>query len=355
MAGAGQTTHTFTGDPANYSHEFQPQIQNQNTNVNSQYSQYNTDRQTAQNYEDAYNTDFANRQNYGAFMDEAEGKYGVDTAKNAYQDSLRAVAATNQAMNALPSTINANSGVVLNQAQRNAALGNQMGKYQNTLASWQQQNAVDQSALNLSLQQAAQLAAGNYQSQQDALNAQMAQYQNAYANAQQTYQQAIAEQNILRQIYNQMYQDEYQHMQNDYQYWYGNLQDKWKQQEIAAQKYAADAALRVEQYRNQNQKTYKNWDFGNGYSLQENKNGQATYLKNGNPISAGEFLEGTGGRNTQWNIWNDIWNNGVSTLGVGSDTVDAYSKNMLPYSYSRNESTGVFTPVGVLDQYKYLY
>ena len=359
MAGAGQTTNTFTGNPANYSHEFQPRIETQNTNVNSQYNQYNADRTTAQEYENQYNTDFANRQNYGAFMDEAEGKYGVDSAKNAYQDSLRAVAATNQAMDALPSTVNANSGVVLNQAQRNAALGNQMNKYQNTLASWQQQNAVDQAALNVALQQAAQLAAGNYQSQQDALAAQMAQYQNAYANAQQTYQQAIAEQNILNDIYNQMYNDEYQHMQNEYQYWYGNMQDKWKQQEIAAQKYAADAGLRVQQYLAQlakeNEKKYKSWDFGNGYSIQEGKNGEAQYIKNGDPISAGQFLEGTGGTGTQWNLWNDIWNQGVSTRGVGSNTVDAYSKNMLPYYYSHDAQTGIFTPTGVMDQYKYLY
>ena len=157
-------------------------------------------------------------------------------------------------MSALPSTTNANSGVVLNQAQRNAALSNQMNKYQNTLVSWQQQNAVDQSALNVALQQAAQLAAGNYQSQQDALTAQMNQYQNAYNIANQTYQNALQQENLLRDVYAKMYEDEYQHMQSDYQYWYGNLQDKWKQQEIAAQKYAADSAMRVQQYLAQLQK-----------------------------------------------------------------------------------------------------
>lgn len=254
MAGSGQTTHTFTGDTANYSHDFQNQIGNQNTKVNNQYNQYNADRGTAQNYENAYNDAFNNRQAYGDYMSEAENKYGVDAASNAYQDSLRAIAATNQAMNTLPSTINGTSNVVLNQAQRNAALGNQMSRYQNTLSSWQQQNAVDQAAYNMASQRAAQLAAGNYQSQQDALNAQMAQYQNAYANAQQTYQQAVAEQNILRNIYNQMYEDEYRHNQQEYQYWYGNLQDKWKQQELAAQKYAADSAMRVQQYLAQLQK-----------------------------------------------------------------------------------------------------
>lgn len=254
MAGSGQTTHTFTGDEANYSHDFQNQISNYTNKANEQYNQYGSDRSAAQNYENAYNEAFNNRQMYGDYMNQAEGKYGVEDAKNTYQNSLRAVAATNQAMSALPSTTNANSGVVLNQAQRNAALSNQMNKYQNTLASWQQQNAVDQSALNVALQQAAQLAAGNYQSQQDALTAQMNQYQNAYNIANQTYQNALQQENLLRDVYAKMYKDEYQHMQSDYQYWYGNLQDKWKQQEIAAQKYAADSAMRVQQYLAQLQK-----------------------------------------------------------------------------------------------------
>jgi hypothetical protein len=67
-------------------------------------------------------------------------------------------------------------------------------------------------------------------------------------NAAQTYNQALQEQNILRNIYAQMYEDEYQHNQQDYNYWYANLQDKWKQQELEAQKYAADAGMRVQQY-----------------------------------------------------------------------------------------------------------
>lgn len=254
MAGAGQTTNVFTGNPDNYSHDFQNQINNYTGKANEQYNQYNSDRSTARNYENAYNEAFNNRTGYGDMLTSAEDYYGVNDAKNVYQDSLRAVAATNQAMSALPSTVNANSNVVLNQAQRQAALGNQMNKYQNTLSSWQQQNATDQAALNIALQQAAQRAAGDYQSQKDALTAQMNQYQNAYNIAAQTYQQALGQENLLRDVYAKMYQDEYQHMQNDYQYWYGNLQDKWKQQEIAAQKYAADSAMRVQQYLAQLQK-----------------------------------------------------------------------------------------------------
>lgn len=80
-----------------------------------------------------------------------------------------------------------------------------------------------------------------------------------------------------------------------------------------------------------NQPTYKNWDFGNGYALQQLPNGEAAYFKNGSAISAGNFLEGTGRNGANWNIWNDVWNNGVSTRGVGSDTVAAFNR-MTPTS-----------------------
>lgn len=250
MAGAGQTTHSFTGDEANYSHDFQNQIAGQNEKVSGQYSQYATDKASAAQREAAYDEAFKNQTAYNDLMAQAEGKYGVEDAKNTYQKSLQAIAATNQAMNALPSTINSNSNVVLSQAQRNAALGNQMNKYQNTLSSWQQANAVDQSALNTALQQSQNLADRNLAQQQQNIANNMNMYQTALKNAAQTYNQALQEQNILRNIYSQMYNDEYQHNQQDYNYWYANLQDKWKQQEIEAQKYAADADMRVQQFLN---------------------------------------------------------------------------------------------------------
>lgn len=253
MAGAGQTTHTFTGNTDNYNHNFGKQIGDYSGKANEQYNRYNAEYNNAQNYENQYNDAFANRQNYGDLMNQAEGEYNVGDRQQAYEDSARAVAATQQAMLALPSTTNRNSNVVLTQAQRNAALGNQMNKYNTTLASNVQNQAVAQTDFQNALSQAMNLAAGNYQSQQDALAAQMNQYQNAYNIANQAYSNALNQENLLRDVYAKMYQDEYQHMQNDYQYWYGNLQDKWKQQEIAAQKYAADSAMRVQQYIQQKQ------------------------------------------------------------------------------------------------------
>lgn len=322
MAGAGQTTNVFTGNPDNYSHDFQNQINNYTGKANEQYNQYNSDRSTAQNYENAYNEAFNNRTGYGDMLTSAEDYYGVNDAKNVYQDSLRAVAATNQAMSALPSTVNANSNVVLNQAQRNAALGNQMNKYQNTLSSWQQQNATDQAALNIALQQAAQRATGDYQAQQDALTAQMNQYQNAYNIANQTYQNALSQENLLRDVYAKMYADEQAHMQNEYQYWYGNLQDKWKQQEIAAQKYAADAAMRVQQYIQQKQDERDAAAAAKAAADREareraaaaakaNSNAKNTYATEYKAKNFGDWLS-TGG------IIGDIFEHGLNFFGGGN-------------------------------------
>lgn len=109
-------------------------------------------------------------------------------------------------------------------------------------------------------------------------------------------------------------------------------QEAARQQQIAAQnahyQYLKDAAAAA------NNQTAKQWNFGNGYAITEN-NGNAVYSKDGRRISAGDFLQGTGRQlgGARWDLWNDIWNNNVSTNGVGSDTVEAFNGH-LPYTPS---------------------
>lgn len=85
----------------------------------------------------------------------------------------------------------------------------------------------------------------------------------------------------------------------------------------------------------------KSWDFGGGYQIVQNPYGEAEYYSNGNKISAYNFLTGTAGGNN-WNKWNDVWNNGVSTRGVGSDTISGINNFMKTgnydsrYNYLRN-------------------
>lgn len=121
-------------------------------------------------------------------------------------------------------------------------------------------------------------------------------------------------------------------------------EDKYRQQQLALQKKqlaAQQAANNWMQYLNapstSNEPTLKNWSFGNGYSVQQMPDGTAAYYKNNGKtrISAGEFLSNTG---TNWKKWNDIWQNGVSTTGVGSDTISAFHRmsinpNSNEYSY----------------------
>lgn len=120
-------------------------------------------------------------------------------------------------------------------------------------------------------------------------------------------------------------------------------EEAYRQQQLEEQRRQFNAQLAQQNayqkyLQQQANPTYKSWDFGNGYSVQQMPNGQAYYYRNGQKISAGDFLENTGANGANWNLWNDIWANGVSTRGVGSDTVSAFSGR---------------TPTG--DQYSYLW
>lgn len=237
--------------PAESGHNFIDQINEQKGVVEGKQGEYNTQQGQLGDARSAYNDAYKNQQSYSDLYGQARGAEGVDDAKAQYQKSLASVNATNSAMNNLPSSINAGSNVVLNASQRNAALGNQMAKYQNTLDYWTRQNANDRdmyqtalgAAQDLAKQNAAlqrqdtQIALQNYQSQMD------------YANA--LYNQLLQERQIMRSIYGDMYEDEYRHMQQEIEAWAQNLQaetQRYAQDQetarnnakIAAQKYATD-------------------------------------------------------------------------------------------------------------------
>ena len=109
------------------------------------------------------------------------------------------------------------------------------------------------------------------------------------------------------------------------QYWAAEEQEKVRAAQAASEqayyKYLADQVKKQ-----QEQNGVKTWDFGNGYTLSD-VGGKSVYSKNGNIISAGQFLEGTSrSGNARWDLWRDVWNNGVSTEGVGSDTIGVYER-----------------------------
>lgn len=94
---------------------------------------------------------------------------------------------------------------------------------------------------------------------------------------------------------------------------------------IAAQNRATDVQARAQGYLGSGGGNGV-WNFGNGYSVIGDDLGNAVYLKGNTQISADEFLRGavTDAGHHYWDTWNDIWNKGISTVGVGSDTINDY-------------------------------
>ena len=245
--------------PAESGHNFIDQINEQKGVVAGKQGEYNTQQGQLGDARNAYNDAYKNQQNYSDLYRQARGEEGVDDARAQYQKSLASVNATNSAMNNLPSSINAGSNVVLNASQRNAALGNQMSKFQNTLDYQTRQNAGDLSQYQTALASAQDLAKTNMGQEQAKVAQSMQNYQAQMDYANNLYNQLLQERQIMRSIYGGMYEDEYRHMQQEIEAWIQNLNaetQRYAQDQetarnnarIAAQNYAADAGLRLQQY-----------------------------------------------------------------------------------------------------------
>jgi hypothetical protein len=210
--------------PAESGHNFIDQINEQKGKVTGQENKVAEQQNILGEARNAYNDAYQNQQNYSDLYGKAKEDEGVLDAKNQYQKSLASVNATQSAMNNLPSSINAGSNVVLNASQRNAALGNQMTKFQNTLDYQTRQNAGDLSQYQTALASAQDLAKSNMSQEQAKVAQTMQNYQSQMDYANNLYNQLLQERQIMRSIYGDMYEDEYRHMQRELEIWADNLQ-----------------------------------------------------------------------------------------------------------------------------------
>ena len=245
--------------PAESGHNFIDQINEQRDVISGKQGEYNTQTGQVGNAQNSYDEAYKNQQGYGDLYKQAKGEEGVDDAKAQYQKSLASVNATQSAMNNLPSSINAGSNVVLNASQRNAALGNQMSKFQNTLDYQTRQNAGDLSQYQTALGAAQSLAGNLRQDEVTNVNQAMTNLQTQMDYANKLYDQLLQERQLMRSIYGDMYEDEYKHMQQELEAWAQNLQaetSRYAQDQetarnnarIAADKYIADAGNRYQEY-----------------------------------------------------------------------------------------------------------
>lgn len=257
--GSKPVSNWTANGPHESGHDFIDQIDKQQADINAKKAEYQNRQGVFDNARQNYDDLFRNQTNYGDLYRRAKDEEGVGASREAYEKSRAAVQATNSAINNLPSSINANSNVVLNNNQRNAALGNQMGRYQNTLAYWTGQNAGDLQKYQTALASARDLASKNMGQEQTKVQQAGDNYSREMNYLNNLYSQLAQEKALSRQIYGQMYDDEYRHMQNELQAWADNLQaetSRYAQDQetarnnakIAADKYNADAGLRLQQY-----------------------------------------------------------------------------------------------------------
>lgn len=119
------------------------------------------------------------------------------------------------------------------------------------------------------------------------------------------------------------------------QYWAAVEAEKQREAELRRQREAQAAQNAFNKYIMDAMKNANNnagnkvWDFGGGYTLVQGDDGRAYYKRNGEQVAAATFLYGTADNKNKWNLWNDVWNNGVNTYGVGSDTIDRFGRGRL--------------------------
>ena len=275
--------------------------------------------------QDAYNAFQGTMSSYGDVYDNAENEFGVKQAEDNYEKSKKALALAESTLSALPSSINSSSNRVLTQSQREArynALSNRAMSYRDNLLA--RTSAYEEVWKNARENQAnyAKTIVGQEQSILSDYNNAFTTAMNEYDRAQERLTQAKIEKINWESDYRSWQHQQYQNAQ---QIWYNNMN-------AALSRYiqALNTETAMRQYQAQidraNSAKGMTYDFGGGYTLVGSKGGEARYYYNGKSISAGRFLEATGANGAQWDKWNSIWNSGIRTKGVGSDTVEAFNR-----------------------------
>lgn len=274
------------------------------------YNQYagQSDQAKAQ-----YDTAFGQRQGYGDIYDAARNKYmntdEVNAAKGAYQNSRNAIDQINTTINKLPESISQQyGGTGLTEAQRARAMGQQQQQMGNTYnyLNTNYQNALGdyQDLSNKAMQETQNVAGGNYQSQEDALNAQQSVWNTLLGQRNTSYGQYQQDLAALGGV------------NSERDNWELNQQnmalERWKVEQANARA-AADrnAQLNLQKYLTQQQTEQANAQRTLQQQLAE-KQGRADYnqyYKQSNAAIDNQFKQDNG------NLWNHFWSPMAQAFG----------------------------------------
>lgn len=116
-----------------YNQSFVDRINKAQRDIDNLVSERNDISSKRQQAQDAYDTFSGNMRNYSSMLDETEDKFGVTTAMENYEKAKYAISAVEQSLDALPSSINRNSNVVMSQQRRELAYNTAADKWGKTM------------------------------------------------------------------------------------------------------------------------------------------------------------------------------------------------------------------------------
>ena len=181
-----------------YSQSFVDRMNSAQENIDNLVSAQNQANSKVESSKDAYDTFKGQMRHYADVNEEQENEFGVQTAFSQYEKSKDAIAATQAMINALPSTINANSNRVLTQSQRDAAFQRQYSGYSNKLTRETSQTGQYEETWKKARENASKASAEIMASQQSSL----ADFNKAWAAAVDNWYQA--QENVRTAQYQKM-------------------------------------------------------------------------------------------------------------------------------------------------------
>lgn len=221
------------------------------------YEQYYNDSNKAKTN---YDTDLKNSKDYGSIYDEARNKYlnsdEVKAAKGTYENSRNAIDQINTTMNKLPESISQQyGGTGLTEAQRSRAMGQQQQQMSNTYnylnSNYQNATSDYQTLADRAMQETQNVAGGNYQSQQDKLNALQDAWKTLLNQSTSSYSQYQQDNASRNSIYSE--QDNYNFNQQQL------ALERWKEEQANARSAAErNAQLNLQKYLAQQQTNQAN-------------------------------------------------------------------------------------------------
>lgn len=232
--------------------DFGNRISEAQGNVNTSRNTYNDYAKQAGQAGNQFNDAFDNRQGYGDIYQQARDQYyntdEINAARDTYQNARGAVDQLNTTINKMPESIRQQyGGTGLTEAQRQRALSDQYSQNANTYnmlnTNFSNASADYNDLANRAMQEVMNVAGGNYQSQEDALNSLQTAWQVLLGQRNTAYSQNQTDRGMLADQYGARDQHNYQQQLMDL--------ERWKEQQ-ANSRAAADrqAQLNLQSYLN---------------------------------------------------------------------------------------------------------